>query len=440
MPNRPRKGDKKSKRNAAKANGKMSSADSTDKEGEDDDDNSSVPSTTSSATGRNSRGSGRSGFGEKAGSGHEDDEGDVESEDGEAEREGEEIYSGNEGDKEFNDLLVNDYEEYLLEQQQREQEEEDDEGGEEEKSEAEEMGEEGKGGGIQYDLDGEGSSGGQGGIPTGSEENKEAHDLGAASITSARTGTSKANRAVAAAITARRQLQQQRVDYASLATYLMNGSSIASVFLACLHLENEDVYHQAQLRIAALTAAVAQESDYPEQQSDKLEAEEVEVEEEEDGDRTSSRIGLLHPDLDLDYLMKAASSSSSEGGNNEEERSGVDGGGRVRELARIPLESVSKAMLELKEQGVSGFLVDLVLAPRRAARTHALSWCSWRTLLEVLRRGLKTDFDALQDWRIEAGLLKPEAIKVVGAGKGVELTAKQEKALEKKEKVKKLCN
>lgn len=260
----------------------------------------------------------------------------------------------------LNELLLGEYEDYMASEEGllgMEMEDDEDEGNSGEGREGGENGEVGEKGHEDTRVDG-------------------GDDVDASVASGANSRGSKASRAVAAAVKARRPV---RVDYTALAAYLMSGSSIALLLKACLHLEDESTYYQAERHIALFSPSGTEER----AQSDAVFAP-AEVDPES---------VLMHPDLDLEYMVPRPPSPADGTGD-----------GTPRSVApphdlHIPLENVSKSMSELQAQGVTAFLADVMLAPKRAARTHALSWCSWRSLLEVMRSGLKADFDALQKWR-----------------------------------------
>eukprot|EP01031_Cornospumella_fuschlensis_P030430 gene30430-36771_t len=55
------------------------------------------------------------------------------------------------------------------------------------------------------------------------------------------------------------------------------------------------------------------------------------------------------------------------------------------------------------------FLLDYHMAAAKAFGSHNLGIATWKQFLEDMGKALKNDFDQLQDWRLEAGLLTPDA-------------------------------
>ena len=262
----------------------------------------------------------------------------------------------------LNELLVGEYEDYMA-AEGMDMDMEDDEGEEGDGEGGEDQAEENPGGDTAV----------------GGGDNQDASVV---------SGESKASRAAAAALKARRPV---RVDYTALAAYLMSGSSIASVLKACLHLEDETTFYQAERHIALFTPLQAEMDQSPPEEGVAGEEEDV----------AEQRRVLLHPDLDLDYMVRRPPSAADGERDSDHEGTPRDSAPAPASapVLHIPLESVSRTMNELKAQGVTAFLTDMMLAPKKAARVHALSWGTWRALLEVMRTGLKTDFDALQKWR-----------------------------------------
>lgn len=97
---------------------------------------------------------------------------------------------------------------------------------------------------------------------------------------------------------------------------------------------------------------------------------------------------------------------------------------------------------EWRERGLAAFVLDAVAKPERAVKDHLLYWSQWRKWLLVLRRTLKRDFDLLQAWRLETGLLKSDGSENYGSLKRASvledpMTAERTRILLKKEKAKK---
>jgi hypothetical protein len=310
---------------------------------------------------------------------------------------------------EFDELLLGDYEDYIAQQGLDSEGGEGGDSDEEEEAEIYDSGGSGGGAGDEDEfradeggirIDGAEGAGHMGTVADGST-------LSSATGKSSSEARTKASRAAAAAINARRRSAQ--IDFDSIAAYTMNGSTVASLLKACLHLENEEVFYQSESKIAGYLSAQSNNAG--------VDWEAPEVDEELEGGEGDVHRGgtmLLHPDLDLSYLQPDPSSThrAREGGREEGEVGEASASTPSSARSKpslvmadppprffIPPERVSKAMLDLRARGVSGFLADLLLAPRRASRAHALSWCSWRSLLELLRSALKNDFDALQSWR-----------------------------------------
>lgn len=183
------------------------------------------------------------------------------------------------------------------------------------------------------------------------------------------------------------------VNYDAIATYIKSGCTMSSLFKACLHLENPKVLYETERRYFAHLPLPGTSNEF---------VESLEQLEEAGGENhTPSSSGLLlHPDLDLQYLLPATPERAHHESSTASAASSAHPG-----VTKIPAESISRAVRELQMQGISEFLTDLLLAPQRAAKGRALSWCTWQSLLQLIRTALKTDFDALQVWRCCMSLL-----------------------------------
>lgn len=62
-------------------------------------------------------------------------------------------------------------------------------------------------------------------------------------------------------------------------------------------------------------------------------------------------------------------------------------------------QECEEMLLVLKSKGITAFLADVLIKPRRAIAKHTLSWTSWENVLELIKQGLKHDFDTLLNWR-----------------------------------------
>lgn len=252
-----------------------------------------------------------------------------------------------------------------------------------------EGGDDGDGWGTEEDglAEGEGEDQDQGG-------SAHADDADAASAVSSATGkSSQASRSVAGARAKGGRLLS--VNYDAVATYIKSGSTLASLFKACLHLENPRVLYETERRYCDHLPLPGTGTEF---------AESYEQLEEPEGDGAeggghvpSSAAMLLHPDLDLEYLLPAA----PERGHHHDGSTASAASSVYPGVTKIPADSISRAVRELQMQGISEFLTDILLVPRRAAKGRALSWCTWQSLLQLIRTALKADFDTLQVWRYE---------------------------------------
>jgi hypothetical protein len=188
---------------------------------------------------------------------------------------------------------------------------------------------------------------------------------------------------------AAKKVRPLRVDWDGVFPYLYCGSALASMFQACLHAEHPHAYYEAARRHSATFAA-------------------------SEGAASADPL-VLHPDLDLQYLMppapepvednRAAAADShgdqSADGNSfaGSASSNQAGSTATKHTHVVPSDSISFAVRALQAEGIAAFLADAVVAPKRSARDCALPVSAWHEVLRLLVRGLKTDFDALQAWR-----------------------------------------
>lgn len=158
----------------------------------------------------------------------------------------------------------------------------------------------------------------------------------------------------------KQQDRAARVDWDAVVPFLFSGSALSSVFQACLHAEYPCAFAEAR-RYGKQTASTG---------------------------TTAAETMLLHPDLELEYLLPPPSATTTGPVSDS-----------VQDDAAPEPERISSAMRELRLLGVAAFLADVMVAPQRSARKCALPWVTWRDALQLVARALKTDFDALQGWR-----------------------------------------
>lgn len=89
----------------------------------------------------------------------------------------------------------------------------------------------------------------------------------------------------------------------------------------------------------------------------------------------------------------------------------------------------------LPDEKMSEFLCTSLEKPVTALKNFSFDFLTWKKLLEVIARLLKADFDKLQDWRIESGLLTPNISKSKKGLASKDSDDAQEKKNRKKEKV-----
>jgi hypothetical protein len=180
-----------------------------------------------------------------------------------------------------------------------------------------------------------------------------------------------------------------RVDWDGVFPYLYCGSALASMFQACLHAEHPHAFYEAARRHSATFAA-------------------------SEGAASADPL-LLHPDLDLQYLVPPAPELAEDGsaaadsrGDHSADSHSLAGSApsfhagsaaTSKHAHVVSADSISFAVRALQAEGICAFLADAVVAPKRSARDCALPVSAWHAVLRLLVRGLKTDFDALQAWR-----------------------------------------
>lgn len=309
-----------------------------------------------------SGGSGNSGTrdGEDQGGQAGADDGGEEGKDGEGAEEGEEEY-GMEEDAEW------DIEEDMADGEATE-------GDQAEEREGAE-GAEGEDGGH---TDGEGADGeGQGGGQSGGSDSQAGLEKDGAS----RAGSTAASASAASSITAKKSAASKqkplRLDWDALQPYLYSGSALSSLFQACLHAERPRAFAEAEQHV-----------NQPLQDQAPLTL-------------------LLHPDLDLTYLLPSqAGLADVEHSWHDEESafasaaSGSPSGQPHLAVPRtISADDISFAVRELQATGIATFFADVLVAPKRSCSDCALPWTAWQRVLTLIARSLKTDFDSLQDWR-----------------------------------------
>ena len=168
-----------------------------------------------------------------------------------------------------------------------------------------------------------------------------------------------------------------RLNLDAIVTYLASGSTLGSLFQACLHAEHERAFHETMAHYRARSA----EGSAEESPCDVLQG------------------ALLHPDLDLAYLFPGTAETDTAAFPDSPAAAEAPSS-PIPQTHQVSADSISLAVRELQASGVAAFLSDVVLAPKRGARDSALTWSSWLAVLQLLARGIKTDFDALQGWRL----------------------------------------